>query len=604
MSAQLSPSIPPIPLPEAKGALLAQLVDGLDSAALWWLSGYSAALATNPAVRPITAAALPREVAAGARISVVYGSQTGNAKRVAERLARELETSGQLVRLVRADAYPTRELKDERWLYLVVSTQGDGDPPDDARGFVEFLAGKRAPPLKDLRYAVLGLGDSSYPQFNAIGRRLDERLAELGAQRLFDRGEADLDIETIADPWLTAALQRAREAQPVRGPAAAVIPLRHVAAVAPAHDRDQPFAAEVLANQRITARDSSKDVRHIELSLDASGLHYEPGDAIGVWPRNAPALVTSLLDTLGLDGDAPVAHSGKSRALRDWLTGHRELTRLARPFVAAHAQRAEDSTLAALLTSERSEDYTRLLGSHQLIDLLRVWPAQWSPDELVATLRPLAPRLYSIASSRKLVGDEAHLTVDAVTWEAFGHAHSGAASGFLAAAGDDVRVPVYIEENTRFRLPADPGRDLIMIGPGTGIAPFRAFMQERTAIGASGRHWLLFGNRHFSSDFLYQIEWQEALREGRLQRLDLAFSRDQTERIHVTHRLREHGRELVDWIENGAHVYVCGDANQMARDVHDALIDVIAEHGGRDRGQAAEYLDTLLRDGRYSRDVY
>lgn len=604
MSAQLSPSIPPIPLPEAKGVLLAQLVDGLDSAALWWLSGYSAALATNPASRPVTAAAAPREIAAGSRISVVYGSQTGNAKRVAERLARELESAGQLVRLVRADAYPTRELKDERWLYLVVSTQGDGDPPDDSRGFVEFLAGKRAPPLKDLRYAVLGLGDSSYPQFNAIGRRLDQRLAELGAQRLLDRGEADLDVETVADPWLATALERARESQPVRGPAAAVIPLRHVAAVAPAHGRDQPFAAEVLANQRITARGSSKDIRHIELGLDASGLHYEPGDAIGVWPRNAPALVTGLLDTLGLDGNAPVTQAGKSRPLHDWLAGHRELTRLARPFVAAHAQRAADSTLAALLATDRNDDFTRLLASHQLIDLLRAWPARWTPDELVSSLRPLTPRLYSIASSRKLVGDEAHLTVAAVTWEAFGYAHAGAASGFLAAAGDDVRVPVYIEENERFRLPADASRDVIMIGPGTGIAPFRAFVQERTAIGARGRHWLLFGNPHFSSDFLYQIEWQEALREGRLQRLDLAFSRDQAQKIYVQHRLREHGRDLFDWIENGAHVYVCGDATQMARDVHEALIDVIAEHGGRGAAQAAEYIDRVQREGRYSRDVY
>ena len=600
MSAQfITP--PPIPLPEDKGILLARLVDGLDSQALWWLSGYSAGLAGN------LAGSVPAVSAASASgftpVSIIYGSQTGNARRVAERLAADLESKGTPARLFRADAFPLRELKTERLLYLVMSTQGDGDPPDDARGFVEHLAGKRAPQLPDLRYAVLGLGDSSYPQFNAIGRKLDARLAELGAQRLFDLGEADLDVETVADPWRTHAVERAVEFTPAVASRGTVVPLRPIA-VATSHDRDAPFAAEMLANQRITARDSEKDIRHIELSLEGSGLRYEPGDALGIWPSNAPELVDGVLDLLDLDGAATVVQSGETHSLRHWLEARRELTRLSRPFVANHAAHAGHSGLNRLLAPDQSAVLGKLLGSHQLIDVLRAYPARWSADELVAALRPLTPRLYSIASSQKLVGDEAHLTVAHVDYEAFGHRHGGAASGYLAHRGDEARIPVFIERNDRFRLPADTSRNIIMIGPGTGIAPFRAFVQERTVTGASGRNWLLFGNPHFNSDFLYQIEWQEALREGRLDRLDLAFSRDQANKVYVQHRLREHGRQLHDWLSAGAHLYVCGDATRMARDVHDALLDVFAEHGGGDRERATEHLETLRKEGRYARDVY
>lgn len=602
MSAQfITP--PQVPLPEDKGILLARLLEGLDTHALWWLSGYSAGLAANPPAVAIGAAPAAAAHPVPTPVTIVYGSQTGNARRVAERLARDIESTGCAVRLFRADAFPLRELKDETLLYVVISTQGDGDPPDDSRAFVEHLIGKRAPRLSGLRYAVLGLGDSSYPQFNAIGRRLDARLAELGAERLFERGDADLDIESVAQPWQQRALERARESAPKAAARSSVVPLRAAASVV-AHDRDHPFAALLLANQRITSRDSAKDVRHLELSLEGSQLDHEPGDALGVWPRNSAQLVDSVLGTLDLDGETPVSIGNESRSLRDWLASHRELTRLGRPFVAAHAAVAADTGLNRLLAPDQAAQLTNLLGSHQVIDLLRAWPANWNADELVAALRPLTPRLYSIASSRKLFGDEAHLTVDHVAWEAFGLAHAGAASGFLAQADEDSRIPVYIEKNDRFRLPADASRDLIMIGPGTGIAPFRAFMQERAATGASGRHWLFFGNPHFRSDFLYQVEWQEALREGRLQRLELAFSRDQAEKVYVQHRLREHARELYDWIENGAHLYVCGDATRMARDVEASLIEVIAGQAGLDRDAAAEKLESLRRDGRYSRDVY
>ena len=603
MSAQPLPP-PHAPLSDDKGVLLERLVDGLDRTALWWLSGYAAGLAGR-AFEPALPA--PREGSAEPtatpRASIVYGSQTGNARRVAERLASELEADGLAVRLVRADAYPLRQLKSESLLYVVISTQGDGDPPDDARAFVDHLASRRAPVLAELRYAVLGLGDSSYPQFNAVGQRLDARLSELGAQRLFERGDADLDIDDVATPWGRQALEHARRVLPAQASRAVVVPLRATPAPT-AVSREHPFAAEILANQRISGRSSDKNVRHLEIALEGSGLRYQPGDALGVWPRNDAALVAEVIDVLGLDADGVVAHRGVERALGDWLTSHCELTRLARPFVAAHAALRRDDALNRLLAPNAATALAALLGSHQLIDLLREYPARWGADELVGALRPLAPRLYSIASSRKQVGDEVHLTVAEAVWQAFGHAHRGVASGHLADAAEGARVPVYIEPNERFRLPADASRDLIMIGPGTGVAPFRGFLQERTAVGASGRHWLLFGNPHFDSDFLYQLEWQEALREGRLQRLDLAFSRDQATRIHVTHRLREHGRELYDWMQRGAHLYVCGDATRMARDVHAALLDVIATHGGQGPERAAETLEAWQQQGRYARDVY
>lgn len=604
-----SPSLGP-PLSGDRLAALAHVTDGLDANGLWWLSGYAAGLASRGAGTALTAAAPVAEAQAAGRLTIVYGSQTGNAKRLAEQLARQSEAAGVPVRLLRADAYPTRELKDERTLYLVISTQGDGDPPDDARALVEFIAGKRAPQLKQLRYAVLGLGDSSYPQFCAIGQKLDERLAELGATRLLPRGDADLDLETIATPWLAQALAKAKEALKPTAPLATVTPLRPLAP-APAHGRDAPFAAELLLNQRLVSRASSvgrpgpdKDVRHIELSLEGSGLHYEPGDALGLWPSNPPALVEAVLSTLHLDGDDEVGHGGLKLPLRRWLGDKRELTRLTRPFVASLAAQARNAELNDLLAPGQQAQLVKLLGEQQVIDLLPRYRAEWSGEELVAALRPMTPRLYSIASSQMQVGDEVHLTVAHVEYDNGQGTRWGAASHQLAAAAEGERLPVFIEHNERFRLPADASRDVIMIGPGTGVAPFRGFVQERAAIAASGRNWLLFGNPHFRTDFLYQVEWQQALRDGRLHRLDLAFSRDQAHKVYVQHRLREQGRELFDWLEAGAHLYVCGDATRMARDVHAALLDAIAEHGGKSAEAANDYLNDLQQQGRYARDVY
>ena len=612
-------ALPPSPFNEDRRLLLARLVDGLDAPSLWWLSGYAAGLAQGhaaPQLAVLPGGAAAPQAQAGQRLTVLYGSQTGNARREAEKLAAAAEAAGLSVRLVRTDAYATRELAGERLLYIVISTQGEGDPPDDAIGFTEFLFGKRAPKLPELKYAVLGLGDTSYGDFCGIARKIDARLAELGAQRVHELGQADLDIDTVAAPWREATIARAGELLAAAAPAAGAGHLATVTPLRPAAtwSHERPFAAEVLANQRISGREfkgvgfqqyraSDKDVRHIELSLEGSGLAYEPGDALGIRHRNPPALVEAVLQATRLDGNAAVTQGGETLPLHEWLATRRELTRLARPFLAALAERSGAAALKQLLDPTQSSGLAALLGDHQLVDVLRRWPADWDHQALVAALRPPAQRLYSIASSRKRVGEEAHLTVDVLAYQAHGQAHQGAASGFLAALGEGDQVPVYIEPNERFRVPADGSRDIIMVGPGTGVAPFRGFVQERAETGASGRNWLFFGAQHFNTGFLYQVEWQDALRRKELHRLDLAFSRDQADKVYVQTRLRERGAEVYDWLRNGAHLYVCG-AIAMGKDVHAALLDIVAAHNGGDREAAAEYLTSLQTEGRYSRDVY
>jgi len=591
------------PLPEDKQPLVARLIEGLETPALLWLSGYLAGVAGQRQLPgKLQAADASPAVDIQARLTVLYGSQTGNAKRLAEELGRRASAAGLAVRVVRADAYASRELKQERLLYVVISTQGDAEPPDDSRALVEFLASARAPKLEALRYGVLALGDSSYPQFCAIGRQLDERLAALGAQRLFPAGEADVDLESVAQPWLEQALQQAREQLKTATPLAKVTPLR-TARQAPAWHREQPFQAPLLLNQRITGRDSDRDVRHFEFSLEGSGLRYTPGDALGVWPTQAPALVDAVLAAARLDGDASVRVGEQEHSLRTWLAEHRELTQLTRPFFAAHAERSGNAALRELLQPASRDALSDCFSRWQVLDLLRRHPAEWTADTLVAALRPLAPRLYSIASSQSVVGDEVHLTVSHVDYAFEGQARWGAASRYLARRAEGDTTPVFIEANERFHLPADD-RDIIMIGAGTGVAPYRAFVQERAERGAAGRNWLVFGNPHFQSDFLYQVEWQQALKNGQLARIDLAFSRDQADKLYVQHRLLEQGRRVYEWLEQGAHLYVCGDANRMAKDVHKALIAIVAEHGARSAEGAEAWLNQLIQQGRYARDVY
>lgn len=592
-----------LPLPDDRAALLRALTDGLEPAALHWISGYAAGLAAQHTTGRSPLRAVPTETVAGERLSIVYGSQTGNAKREAEALARDAQAKGLAVRLLRADAYPLRELAEERLLTVVISTQGDGDPPDDAIAFVEFLCGRRAPRLDQLQYAVLGLGDSSYAQFNAVARRVDARLAELGGARWAPVAEADVDIASVAGPWREQTLALIVEHHKTAKPGAQITALRPVPAPTPdSYGRDRPYTAELFVNQRITGRNSGQDVRHLEIGLGPS-LHYEPGDVLGVWARNAQTRVAGILARTGLHADQAVVLDGRELTLGDWLSGERELTRLSRTFVQQHAERHGIEPLQSLLKPENQTELGQLLNRVQVADFLERYPGRWPAEDLVRALRPMAPRLYSIASSRKAVGEEAHLAVAVLDYPEADGTRQGLASGWLAARAEGDRLPVFIEPNERFRLPKDASRDILMIGPGTGVAPFRGFVQERAETGAGGRNWLLFGARHAESQFLYQLEWQAALKSGRLHRLDLAFSRDQAERVYVQQRLRENAAEVYAWLQGGAHLYVCGGI-AMGKDVHQALLDIVQTQGGLSPETAAEYLGGLQRDGRYARDVY
>ncbi|MDH4165374.1 MAG: assimilatory sulfite reductase (NADPH) flavoprotein subunit [Gammaproteobacteria bacterium] len=612
MSANIATTLPLGPLDPERTELLLRVVESLEPSTLQWLSGFAAGVAHERAggrpgvslpAGPVVAPAARTEPTA--RLTIVYGSQTGNSKRIADRLGRAAEALGLAARVYAAGSYPVRDLARERMLVLVVSTQGDGDPPDDARGFIEFLQSRRAPQLAQLSFSVLALGDSSYPKFCETGRQVDERLAALGARRLVDRVDCDVDYDTLANAWLDRVVTGARDALGGNAQSATVTRLR-TAPTEPQFSREQPFAAEVIANHPLTGRGATREVRHLEINLAGSGLTYAPGDALGVWHANPPAVVSEVLQALHLDGEQSVVLDDTAKPLREWLTTGRELTRLTRPFLTQQAERSKDTRLAGVLQPGHEAELRHALKDLQLVDVLQRHPAEWDATSFVKALRPLAPRLYSIASSQEAVGEEAHLAVALVDYELDRKRRLGAASAFLASLqGDQAKARIFIEPNERFRLPADTTRDVIMIGPGTGVAPFRGFVQHRGAQGATGRNWLFFGARHFQSEFLYQAEWQDAVKRGVLSRCDLAFSRDRSiAREYVQDRLRRVGKDLYSWLENGAYLYVCGDAERMAPDVNAALMDIVAEHGGKSRDDADAYVRRLADDRRYLRDVY
>ena len=589
-------SIPAYPLDDEQSSRLHDALHGLTPEQLQWVSGYAAGVAAaNAGGDPVPAAAA--ETAAA--LTILYGSQTGNGEQVATALAAAARDKGFAVTLQSLATYKPAGLKRESMVTFVVSTHGEGDPPDDAELFREFLLSKKAPQLESLNFSVLALGDSSYLNFCQTGREFDARLVELGAQRLLPIVECDVDYEDAANAWVDSLLA----AVPAVIGAGSTAPKLRAVELPAKHDKNRPFAAEVLTNQKITAGAYTKDVRHIELSLEGSGLRYEPGDALAVLVDNPPQLVAQLIDLLGFDSAGSVDVRGTSRSVGDALSSDLEITATNLGFLKTWAGISGNERLQALLDDR--DELGRLVDRWQVIDVVREFPADTDAQSFVNSLRKLTPRSYSIASSLAANPDEVHLTVAAVRYEAFGSVHWGAASTHLADRldeGDSVRV--YVERNTRFRLPADDATDIIMVGPGTGVAPFRAFVEERAERAAAGRNWLFFGDRNFSTDFLYQLEWQRHLKEGRLDRLDVAFSRDQAQKIYVQDRIRASAGELVDWLDNGAHIYVCGDAKRMAGDVDNALIDVIVSQRNVGRDTAQAELKELRRVGRYQRDVY
>ncbi|EPK4232718.1 NADPH-dependent assimilatory sulfite reductase flavoprotein subunit [Klebsiella pneumoniae] len=567
---------------------------------LAWVSGYFWGVLNQQSG---TAVAAPAPAAEVPTITLISASQTGNARRVAEALRDDLLAAKLNVKLVNAGDYKFKQIAAEKLLVVVTSTQGEGEPPEEAVALHKFLFSKKAPKLDGTAFAVFGLGDTSYEFFCQSGKDFDNKLAELGAERLLDRVDADVEYQAAAAEWRACVV----EALKARAPVAAPAQLATSGAVNDIHTspytKEAPLTATLSVNQKITGRNSEKDVRHIEIDLGDSGLRYQPGDALGVWYQNDPQLVKELVELLWLKGDEPVTVEGKTLPLSEALQWHFELTVNTATIVENYATLTRSESLLPLVGDKAQ--LQQYAAATPIVDMVRFSPAQLDAEALIGLLRPLTPRLYSIASSQAEVESEVHVTVGVVRYEIEGRARAGGASSFLAdRVEEDGEVRVFIEHNDNFRLPANPETPVIMIGPGTGIAPFRAFMQQRAADGAQGKNWLFFGNPHFTEDFLYQVEWQSYVKEGLLTRIDLAWSRDQQQKIYVQDKLREQGAELWRWINDGAHIYVCGDANRMAKDVENTLLEVIAEYGAMDAEAADEFLSELRVERRYQRDVY
>ena len=599
MTTQAPPSAL-LPLnPEQLARLQAATTD-FTPAQLAWVSGYFWGVLNQ---QPGSNAATPAPAAEMPGITLISASQTGNARRVAEALRDDLIAAKLNVTLTNAGDYKFKQIANEKLLIVVASTQGEGEPAEEAVALHKFLFSKKAPKLDNTAFAVFGLGDTSYEFFCQSGKDFDAKLAELGGERLLDRVDADVEYQGAAAEW------RARlvDVLKARAPTASSVQVAASGAVNEVHTspytKEAPLTASLAVNQKITGRDSEKDVRHIEIDLGDSGLRYQPGDALGVWYQNDPELVKELVELLWLKGDELVTVDGKTLSLTEALQWHFELTVNTGNIVENYATLTRSDSLLPLVGDKAQLQH--YAATTPIVDMVRFSPAQLDAQTLVDLLRPLTPRLYSIASSQAEVESEVHVTVGVVRYDIEGRARAGGASSFLAdRVEEEGEVRVFIEHNDNFRLPANPQTPVIMIGPGTGIAPFRAFMQQRAADGAEGKNWLFFGNPHFTEDFLYQVEWQRYVKEGVLSRIDLAWSRDQKEKVYVQDKLRQQGAELWRWINDGAHIYVCGDANRMAKDVEQALLEVIAEFGAMDIEAADEFLSELRIERRYQRDVY
>lgn len=590
-----------LPLTPEQLAKLQSAIGEFSPNQLAWLSGYFWGMVNQ---QPGAVAIAPAPAVA-ASITVISASQTGNARRVSEQLRDDLTAAGLSVTLVNAGDYKFKQIAQEKLLLVVASTQGEGEPPEEAVALHKYLFSKKAPQLTGTAFAVFGLGDTSYENFCQTGKDFDTRLGELGAERLLDRADADVDFKAAAEAWRKQVVevlkQRVPQATPAQAQASVAGSVAQV--LSSPYSKESPLTSTLAVNQKITGRNSDKDVRHLEIDLGDSGLSYQPGDALGVWYHNDPDLVEEIIGLVWRTGDEKITLNGQTLTLREALTDHLELTQNTTVIVEKYASLSRDERLIELLADKHQlQQYAQ---TTPLPDMIRQAPADLDAEQLVALLRPLTPRLYSIASAQEEVGNEVHITVGVVRYDVEGRARTGGASGYLAdRLEEEGELRVFIEHNDNFRLPANSQTPVIMIGPGTGIAPFRAFIQQRAAEGAEGLNWLFFGNPHFTEDFLYQVEWQRYVKEGVLSRIDLAWSRDQNHKVYVQDKLREQGAEVWRWIEKGAHIYVCGDANRMAKDVEKALLELLAEHGGMDAEQADEFLSELRVERRYQRDVY
>ena len=585
-------------------ASLKQSINDLSPLQLAWASGYLAAKAENPesGVAQVAVSSEPAPT-----LTILYGSQTGNAKGVAKNLAAQATAEGLTVELKSMGEIKPKAIKNITHLLIVASTNGEGEAPDDAIALHEFLASKKAPKLEHLQYSVLALGDTSYEFYCQTGKDFDLNLEKLGAKRITARVDCDVDYEADAKAWSDTVIKQAKDLLASETTTNNVVALSNASTAEDLYTKQSPYTAELLVSQKITGRDSAKDVRHIEIDLGESGLTYQAGDALGVWFENSPALVGELITALGFNAQEPSNVADDSLTLVEALKTKFEITQTSIQFIEFWANKSQAANLLALLEDKAAlRDYA---ANHQVVDVVKSAPlaseTKVSAQDFIEALRKITPRLYSIASSQSEVEEEVHLTVGLVQYQAGDANRQGGASGFLANGIDEGgEVKVFVEHNDNFRLPVNSETPVIMIGPGTGVAPFRAFMQEREATEASGDNWLFFGDQTFTQDFLYQVEWQGYLKSGLLTKIDLAFSRDQAEKIYVQDRLLENADEIFAWLERGAHIYVCGDMSRMAKDVEAALLSIIASKGQLSEEQATEYLKDLRNAKRYQKDVY
>jgi sulfite reductase (NADPH) flavoprotein alpha-component len=573
---------------------LDSLISGLDPVQRGWLSGFLAASGA-----PVPAAS-PAAVAAG-KLTVLYGTESGNSEVLADRTVKAAKKRGFQAVMKNMSEISPADLAKASNLLVIVSTWGDGEPPETAVSFYkDFMAATVS--LSSVRFSVCALGDTSYEKFCQTGKDIDAKLESLGAQRVFARQDCDVDYEESYTAWLESSLSALAPAS-----AAPVSFVASVAAPTVEYGKKNPFPAETVDTALLNGEGSAKETLHLEFSLAASGLSYEPGDALAVVPVNAPDVVKAIIQAAKLTGNEEVEVKNVGRKLlADALREDYDITALSRAVLTKLAEAADSATLRALLADDAKERLKEYNHGREILDaVIDFAPGGLSAEALTGIFRKLPPRLYSIASSPLAHTDEVHLTVAAVRYETQGRKRKGVCSTYLAdlvKSGDPVQV--FVQPNKNFRLPADGATPIIMVGPGTGVAPFRAFVEHRAALGSSGKNWLFFGDQHYTYDFLYQLEWQDHLKEGVLTRLDVAFSRDQPEKVYVQDRMIQQAKALYEWLEEGAHFYVCGDANRMAHDVHEALISVVENQAGISREAAEAYVEDLKKTKRYQRDVY
>ncbi|MEJ7439697.1 assimilatory sulfite reductase (NADPH) flavoprotein subunit [Staphylococcus hominis] len=538
-------------------------------------------------------------------ITLLYGSETGNAQGLAEIFEERLSNIGHNVTLKAMEEFKPKNLKNVEDLFIITSTQGEGDPPDNAAELHEFIHGRKAPKLEGVRFSVLALGDQTYEFFCQTGRDFDKKLEELGAERLYERVDCDVDYEEDAEKWMANVINTIDSA-PEGTQSEQVVSESIKSAKEKKYSKANPYQAEVLENINLNGRGSNKETRHIEFLLDNFGEEYEVGDCLVVLPQNDPALVELLMSTLGWDpGDQiQISEDGDTISLEEALTSYFEITKLTKPLLQNAAAYFDNEALEDKV--QDSEWIQNYIEGRDFIDLLNDFPPEeLEPEDLYQILRKLPPREYSISSSYQSLPDEVHITVGAVRYNTHGRDRSGVCSVQFAERiqpGDT--VPIYLKRNPNFKFPKDGDTPVIMIGPGTGIAPFRAHMQEREEYGYKGNTWLFFGDQHFTTDFLYQTEWQEWLKDGVLEKMNVAFSRDTDQKVYVQHRIAEHSKEFNEWLEKGASIYICGDEKNMAKDVHQAIRNVLVKEQNLTEEDAESYLKQMKKDKRYQRDVY